>query len=118
MTRYLLGTRLPDDLAHEAERVAALLRSNAPRDEKVDRLHVLIYRFVQAGIEEHFHRPARLFDLSPLLVKAIDVATATTLRVLQSAARRVLRTLTDAELREAADEIEGRLYQVGGGSSG
>ena len=114
MARYLLGTHLPDDLAAEAERVAALLRSDAPRAEKVDRLDALVYRFVQVGIEEHFHRPARLFDLSPFLVKVIDVAAATTLRALRSATRRVLRSATDAELREAADEIEARLYQIEG----
>jgi hypothetical protein len=114
MAHYLLGTPLPDDLARDAEHVAALLRSDVPRDEKVDRLEDLIYRFVQVGIDEHFHRPARMFNLSPLLVKVIDVATATTLRVLQSAVRRVLRNLTDAELHEAADEIERRLYQIEG----
>jgi hypothetical protein len=111
MTRYLIGTRISDDLAAEAEDVAALLRSDASVDLKVNRVDGLIHRFVQTGIDEHFHGPARLFDLSPLLVRVIDVAAATTLRALRTATRRVLKNLSDAQLRGVADEIEARLYQ-------
>jgi urease beta subunit len=111
MTHHLLGTRISDDLAREADEVAALLRSNASTDLKVDRVDELIYRFVQVGIDQHFHEPARMFDLNPLLVKVIDVAAATTLRALRTATRRVLKNLSDEQLREVADEIEDRLYQ-------
>lgn len=112
MTRHLLGTPISDDLAAEAEHVAALLRSDAPRDEKVDRVDDLIFRFVQTGIDVHFHGPARLFGLSPLLVKVIDLAAATTLRALKTATRRVLKSLSDEQLRGVADELEDRLFQV------
>lgn len=112
MTHHLIGTRLSDDLAHEAEEVAALLRSNASIDLKVDRVDDLIIRFVQTGIDQHFHEPARMFDLNPLLVKVIDVAAATTLRALRTATRRVLKSLSDEQLRGVADEIEDRLYHV------
>ena len=78
----------------------------------MDRVDALIYRLVQVGIDEHFHRPARMFDLNPLLVRVIDVAAATTLRALKTATRRVLKSLSDAELRTVADEIEDRLYEV------
>lgn len=110
MPRHLLGTPISDDLAAEAEQVAALLRSDAPRDEKVDRVDDLIFRLVQTGIDVHFHGPARLFGLNSLLVKVIDVAAATALRALKTATRRVLKHLSDEQLREVADELEDRLY--------
>ncbi len=112
MTHHLLGTPLSDDLAAEAERVVALLRSDAPRAEKVGAVDALVYAFVRVGIDVHFYAPARLFSLSPLVTKVIDVAAGATLRALKSAARRVLKGLSDAQLREVADEIEDRLYQV------
>lgn len=111
MTRYLIGTRISEDLAHEAEEVAALLRSDASRDLKAERVGALVHQFVQVGIDEHFHGPARLFDLNPLLLKVIDVAAATTLRALRTATRQVLKSVTDEQLRGVADEIDVRLYQ-------
>ncbi len=112
MTQHLLGTPLPDDLAAEAERVVAFLRTDAARQAKIEAVDELVYALVRVGIEVHFHVPARLFSLNALLVKVIDVAAATTLRALKSAARRILKSLTDDQLREVADEIEDRLYQV------
>lgn len=112
MTRHLLGTPISDDLANEAEQVAALLRSDAPRDEKVDRVDDLIFRFVETGIDVHFHGPARMFGLNMLLVKVIDLAAATTLRALKTATRRVLKSLSDEQLSGVADEIEDRLFEV------
>ncbi len=114
MTRHLLGTPLPDDLAAEADDVAALLRSDAPRSDKIERVDALIFRFVQTGIDAHFHGPARLFGLNALLVKVIDVAASTTMRALKAATRRVLKSLSDEQLREIADEIEDRLYHIEG----
>ena len=112
MPRTLLGTPLSDDLAAEAERVTALLRSDAPRAEKTEEVDDLIIRLVQAGIDAHFHAPARLFGLSTFLVKIIDVAAATTLGALKAATRRVLKGLSDEQLVAVADEIEDRLYQI------
>jgi hypothetical protein len=112
MTRHLLGTPLSDALAAEAEDVAALLRSDAPRDEKIDRVDDLIIRFVQTGIDAHFHGPARLFGLNILLIKVIDIAAATTLRALKTATRRVLKSLSDEQLTGVADELEDRLYHI------
>lgn len=112
MTRHLLATPISDDLAHEAEAVAVLLRSDAPRTEKIDRVDALIFRFVQTGIDVHFHGPARLFKLNALLIKVIDLAAATTLRALKTATRRVLKSLSDEQLRDVADEIEDRLVEI------
>lgn len=112
MPRTLLGTPLSNDLAAEAERVTALLRSDAPRREKIAEVDDLVIRLVQVGIDAHFHGPARLFGLSTLLVKIIDVAAATTLRALKTATRRVLKGLSDEQLVALADEIEDRLYQI------
>lgn len=112
MTQHLLGTPLSDDLAAEAERVVALLRSEASRSEKVDAVDALIYEFVRVGIEAHFYAPARLFGLSSLILKVIDVAAGATLRALKSATRRVLKSISEEQLHEVADEIEDRLYQV------
>ena len=111
MTRTLVGTPISDDLAAEAERVTALLRSDAPRDQKIEEVDDLIIRFVEAGIDVHFHGPARAFGLSVWFVKIIDVAAATTLRALKTATRRVLKGLSDEQLVGLADEIEDRLYQ-------
>lgn len=112
--RTLVGTPISDDLAAEAERVTDLLRSDAPRDRKIEEVDELIVRFVEAGIDAHFHGPARTFGLSVWFVKIIDVAAATTLRALKTAARRVLKGLSDEQLTALADEIEGRLYQFEG----
>lgn len=111
MTRTLIGTPISEDLAAEAERVTALLRSDAPRGRKIEEVDDLIIRFVEAGIDVHFHGPARAFGLSTWFVKIIDVAAATTLRALKTATRRVLKGLSDEQLTGLADEIEGRLYQ-------
>lgn len=111
MTRTLIGTPISDDLAAEAERVTALLRSDAPRSEKIEEVDDLIIQLVQVGIDVHFHGPAQLFGLSTFLVKVIDVAAATTLRALKTATRRVLKGLSDEQLVALADEVEGRLYQ-------
>lgn len=111
MTRYLIATHISEALAAEAEDVATLLRSDASVDLKVNRVDELIHRFVQVGIDEHFHGPARSFNLNPVLRKVIDVAAATTLRALRTAARHVLKNLSDEQLRGVADEIEARLYQ-------
>ena len=112
MTHHLLGTPISDDLATEADEVAALLRSDAPRAEKIDRVDELIFRFVQTGIDAHFHGPARLFGLNALLIKVIDLAAATTLRALKTATRRVLKSLSDEQLRDVADELEDRLFEI------
>ncbi len=112
MPHTIVGTPISDALAAEAERVVALLRGEAPRAEKIDRVDALVFRFVEAGIDVHFHGPARMFSLSPLLVKMIDVAAATTLRALRTATRHVLKGLSDDQLAGLADEIEDRLYQV------
>lgn len=112
MPVHLLGTPLSDALAAEAEAVATLLRSAAPRDEKIEAADDLIFRFVQTGIDYHFHGPARRFGLSPLLVKIIDVAAATTLKALKTATRRVLKGLSDPQLVSIADEIDERLFEV------
>lgn len=112
MISYVVGTPISDALHAEAETTIALLRSDAPRPDKVKAADHLIYGFVEAGIAYHFHGPAQLFGLSKLLVKVIDVASATTLRALQSATRRVLKNLSDEQLVQVADEIEARLYPI------
>ena len=112
MTLHLIGTPISDDLANEAAEVAVLLRSDAPRAEKIDRVDNLIFRFVQTGIDVHFHGPARLFELNVLLIKVIDLAAATTLRALKTATRRVLKSLSDEQLRSVADELEDRLFEI------
>lgn len=112
MTSHILGTPISDALAADAEAVAALLRSEAPRNEKIDRVDELIYRFVQTGIDVHFHGPARLFGLNALLIKVIDIAAATTLRALKTATRRVLKSLSDEQLYGVADELEARLFEI------
>lgn len=108
----LVGTPISDALAAEAERVMGLLRSDAARDEKIDAVDALVFQFVEAGIDALFHGPARVFGLSPLVVKIIDVAAATTLRALRTAARRVLKGLSDDQVMALADEIDDRLYRV------
>lgn len=112
MPLYLLATPLDEALHDEAEGVIALLRSPSPRAAKVAAVEALLIRLVGVGLDYHFHGPARRFRLSPLLMKVIDVAAATTLRALKTAARRVLRGLTDGQLVEVADELEERLYAV------
>ena len=112
MSHTIVGTPIPDPLAAEAEAVQVLLRSDAPRAEKAERLDDLVFRFVETGIDVHFHGPARLLGLSPLMVKIIDVAAAATLRALKTATRRVLRGLSDEQLARLADELDDRLYQV------
>ncbi len=111
---HVLGTPLSDAVAAEAERVADLLRSDAPRAAKVEAADALIIGFVRAGIDYHFHGPARRFGLNPVLMKVIDVAAGTTLRALQVATRRVLRGLSDAQLAGIAEEIEERVFLVEG----
>ena len=108
----MVGTPISDALAAEAEAVALLLRSDAPRTEKIARLDALVFGLVETGVDVHFHGPARILGLSSLLTKVIDVAAATTLRALRAAARRVLRGLSDDQLTRVADEIEDRLYHV------
>lgn len=109
---HLLGTPLSPALAAEAERVVALLRSDAPRDEKIDAADDIVVQLVEVGIDYHFHGPARRFGLNVWLVKIIDVAAATTLRALKTATRRVLKGLTDEQLAGIADEIEERIFAV------
>ncbi len=112
MTSHIIGTPIPEELYEEAQLVIALLRSEAPRSEKIDAADDLVFQFVEVGIDYHFHGPARRFGLSNFLVKLIDVAALTTLRALKSATRRVLRGLSDEQLYEVAEEIELRLYPV------
>ena len=112
MPHTIVGTPISDALAAEAEHVALLLRSDAPRTEKIDRIDALVFQLVEAGIGVHFHGPARLLGLSTLMTKVIDVAAATTLRALRTAARRVLKGLSDDQLAALADEIDARLYVV------
>ena len=112
MPTTVVGTPISDALAAEAEAVTALLRSDAPRAEKVEAADALIIEFVRVGIDYHFHGPARRFGLHGLLVRVIDVAAATTLKALKTATRRVLKGLSDEQLTGIADEIEERLYPV------
>lgn len=112
MTKHLVGTPISEPLYAEAEAVIALLRSDAPRDEKIEAADNLIIRFVETGIDYHFHGPASRFGLNLFLVKVIDVAAATTLKALKTATRRVLRNLTDEQLAGVAEEIEERVYPV------
>lgn len=112
MLAHVLGTPISEEQFAEAERVMALLRSDAPRDEKIEAADELIVSFVASGIDYHFHEPARKFGLSNFLVRMIDLAGSTTLRALKSAARRVLKGLTDEQLAEVADELEERIYPV------
>ena len=114
MSAYVLGTPLSEATAAEAERVAGLLRSGAPRAEKVEAADGLIIGFVRAGIDYHFHGPARRFGLNAVLMKVIDVAAGTTLKALEIATRRVLRGLSDEQLAGIADEIEERVFVVEG----
>lgn len=112
MDAHVVGTPISDALAAEAEAVAALLRSDAPREEKVEAADALIVGFVEAGIDYHFHGPALRFGLHPLLLRLIDVAARTTLTALKTAVRGVLKGLSDEQLVGVADEIEERVYPV------
>lgn len=112
MTGHVLGTPISEELYQDAQGVVALLRSDAPRKEKIDAADKLIYRFVDAGIDYHFHEPARKFGLHTFMVKVIDVAAATTLRALKGATRHVLKGLNEEQLAGVADEIEDRMYPV------
>lgn len=112
MATFLLGTPLSPALAAEAERVITLLRSDAPRAEKIEAADAVIFRLSEAGLDYHFHGPARRLGISSWLVKVIDVAAATTLRALKSATRRVLKGLSDEQLAGIADELEERVLQV------
>lgn len=112
MTAHVLGTPISEELYEHAERVIELLRSDAPRAEKIEAADELVYRFVESGIDYHFHAPARRFGLKTFLIRLIDVAAATTLRALKSATRHILKGLTDEQLMGVADEIEERIYPV------
>jgi hypothetical protein len=112
MTGHVLGTPISEELFADAQTVIALLRSDAPRKEKVEAADRLIYRFVHTGIDYHFHEPARKFGLHTFMIKVIDVAAATTLRALKGATRHVLKGLSDEQLAGVADEIEDRIFPV------
>jgi len=112
MLAHVLGTPISEEQFEESERVILLLRSDAPRDEKIEAADDLIVSFVASGIDYHFHEPARKFGLSNFLVRMIDLAGNTTLRALKTAAKRVLKGLSDEQLAEVADEIEERIYPV------
>ena len=109
----LLATTVPPEMAKEADKTVAFLRSDAPLEERSAAAYELIYALSELSIESVFLGPIEVLGLGAVTKKLAQVTAAAALSGFKSALARITKKLTDEQLRAVADQIEGRLYEMG-----
>lgn len=110
MSRWFLGTPLPDALSTEGPAVVAYLRAHASTREKADRAFAFIYAVGEHSLAYHFQEPLERLGVSLILRRTVGVALGVALKGLRGPMRRVLQGMSAEQLLGVADEIEFRLY--------
>lgn len=102
----LLATAIPPELATEARRLAARLRTH-PRPRELAREGAeMVVRLTEAGLDGYFLRPAKELGLGAVALGTIRVGLATAARGIALVVRRLVGGLSDDELRRLADTFE------------
>ena len=109
----LLATTVPPNMAAEADKTVAFLRSDASLEARSEAAFKLIYDLSELSIESVFLGPIEVLGLGAVTKKLAQVTAATALSGFKSALKRITKKLSDEQLRAVADQIEGRLYEMG-----